>query len=159
LYYWVYPGVMVTVTALLVGYLAGQLFPSVFNAAVPSPVLMILFCIVFPLFVGWIADSGVNALTAVNLAINVIQISALIVFTVIPIAYRVNHGEASKGITLDPNGSPVTKVIATATTKDDKGVETTAPVKDKDGNFVFEKNADGTDKDYTLSYAADKATD
>ncbi|MBV8215860.1 MAG: APC family permease [Verrucomicrobia bacterium] len=159
LYYWVYPGVMVTVTALLVGYLAGQLFPSVFNAAVPSPVLMILFCIVFPLFVGWIAYSGVNASTAVNLAINVIQISALIVFTVIAIAYRVNHTEGSKGITLDPNGSPVTKVIATATTKDDKGVETTAPVKDKDGNFVFEKNADGTDKDYTLSYAADKAID
>jgi basic amino acid/polyamine antiporter, APA family len=159
LYYWVYPGVMVTVTALLVGYLAGQLFPSVFNAAVPSPVLMILFCIVFPLFVGWIAYSGVNASTAVNLAINVIQISALIVFTVIAIAYRVNHVEGSKGITLDPNGTPVSKVIATATTKDDKGVETTAPVKDKDGNFVFEKNADGTEKDYTLSYAADKAVD
>ena len=159
LYYWVYPGVMVTVTALLVGYLAGQLFPSVFNAAVPSPVLMILFCIVFPLFVGWIAYSGVNASTAVNLAINVIQISALIVFTVIAIAYRVNHVEGSKGITLDPNGTPVSKVIATATTKDDKGVETTAPVKDKDGNFVFEKNADGTDKDYTLSYAGDKAVD
>jgi amino acid transporter len=157
LYYWVYPGVMVTVTALLVGYLAGQLFPSVFNAAVPSPVLMISFCIVFPLFVGWIAYSGVNASTAVNLAINVIQISALIVFTVIAIAYRVNHVEGSKGITLDPNGTPVSKVIATATTKDDKGVETTAPVKDKDGNFVFEKNADGTDKDYTLTYAPDQA--
>jgi amino acid transporter len=67
--------------------------------------------------------------------------------------------DGSKGITLDPNGTPVSKVIATATTKDDKGVETTAPVKDKDGNFVFEKNADGTDKDYTLSYAADKAID
>src|SRR5580700_9611497 len=26
LYYWIYPGVMVAVTALLVGYLAGQLF-------------------------------------------------------------------------------------------------------------------------------------
>ena len=49
----------------------------------------------------------------------------------------------------------MSKVIATATTKDDKGVETTAPVKDKDGNFVFEKNADGTDKDYTLTYAPD----
>ena len=53
LYYWIYPGVMVAVTAILVGYLAGQLFPSIFNAAVPSPLLMILFCIVFP-FVRWI---------------------------------------------------------------------------------------------------------
>jgi basic amino acid/polyamine antiporter, APA family len=158
LYYWVYPGVMVAVTAVLVGYLAGQLLPAVFSSAVPSPLLMILFCVVFPFFVGWIAYSGVNASTGVNLAINVIQISALIVFTVIAIAYRVNHVEGSKGITLNPDGVPVSKVIATETTKDDKGVETTAPKKDKDGNYVFEKNADGTDKDYTLTYAADQAT-
>ncbi len=55
LYYWVYPGVMVGVTALLMGYLLGQLFPTVFNSAVPSPVFMILFSIVFPFLVGYIA--------------------------------------------------------------------------------------------------------
>ena len=160
LYYWVYPGVMVAVTAILVGYLAGQLLPSIFSSAVPSPVLMILFCLVFPFFVGYIAYSGVNASTGVNLAINVIQISALIVFTVIAIAYRMNHGtEGAKGITLNPDGIPITKVIATETTKDDKGNDVTKPKKDKDGNYVFEKNADGTDKDYTLTYAADQATD
>jgi basic amino acid/polyamine antiporter, APA family len=156
LYYWIYPGVMVAVTALLVGYLAGQLFPSVFNSAVPSPLLMILFCIVFPFFIGYIAYRGVNASTGVNLAVNVIQISALIVFTVIAIGYRLNHGEGSKGITLNPDGVPVTKVIAMATTKDDKGNDVTNPVKDKDGNYVYEKNADGTDKDYTLTYAPDQ---
>jgi basic amino acid/polyamine antiporter, APA family len=156
LYYWIYPGVMVAVTALLVGYLAGQLFPSAFNSAVPSPLLMILFCIVFPFFIGYIAFRGVNASTGVNLAVNVIQISALIVFTVIAIGYRLNHGEGSKGITLNPDGVPVTKVIAMATTKDDKGNDVTNPVKDKDGNYVYEKNADGTDKDYTLTYAPDQ---
>src|SRR5580692_2129998 len=158
LYYWIYPGVMVAVTALLVGYLAGQLFPSIFNAAVPSPLLMILFCIGFPLFIGYIAYSGVNASTGVNLAVNVIQITALIVFTVIAIGYRLNHGtEGSKGITLNPDGVPITKVIAMQTTKDDKGNDVTNPVKDKDGNYVYEKNPDGTDKDFTLSYAADQA--
>src|SRR6516164_8128688 len=158
LYYWVYPGVMVTVTALLVGYLAGQLLPSVFSSAVPSPLLMILFSLVFPFFVGYIAYSGVNASTGVNLAINVIQISALIVFTVIAIGYRLNHGtEGAKGITLNPDGVPITKVIATQTTKDDKGNDVTNPVKDKDGNYVYEKNADGTEKDYALTYAADQA--
>src|SRR5207249_322170 len=101
LYYWIYPGVMVAVTALLVGYLAGQLFPSVFNSAVPSPLLMIIFCIIFPFFVAYIAYRGVNASTGVNLAINVIQISALIVFAVIAIGYRLNHVEGSKGITLN----------------------------------------------------------
>jgi APA family basic amino acid/polyamine antiporter len=156
LYYWIYPGVMVAVTAILVGYLAGQLFPTIFNSAVPSPLLMILFCIVFPFFIGYIAYRGVNASTGVNLAVNVIQISALIVFTVIAIGYRLNHGEGSKAITLNPDGVPVTKVIAMATTKDDKGNDVTNPVKDKDGNYVFEKNADGTDKDYTLTYAPDQ---
>ena len=158
LYYWIYPGVMVAVTAILVGYLAGQLFPSMFNSAVPSPLLMILFCIVFPFFVGYIAYCGVNASTGVNLAINVIQITALLVFTVIAIGYRLNHGtEGSKGITLNPDGVPVSKVIAMQTTKDDKGNDVTSPVKDKDGNYVYEKNPDGTDKDFTLTYAADQA--
>src|ERR1700730_5328832 len=157
LYYWIYPGVMVAVTALLVGYLAGQLFPSVFNAAVPSPLLMILFCIVFPLFIGYIAYSGVNASTGVNLAVNVIQISALIVFTVIAIGYRLNHGEGAKDITLNPHGVPISKVIAMQTTKDAKGSDVTNPVKDKDGNYVFEKNPDGTDKDVTVTYAHDQA--
>jgi basic amino acid/polyamine antiporter, APA family len=158
LYYWIYPGVMVAVTAILVGYLAGQVFPSVFNAAVPSPLLMILFCLVFPFVVGYIAYRGVNASTGVNLAINVVQISALIVFTVIAIGYRINHSaEGSKGITLDPNGVPVSNVIATQTTKDDKGNSVTNPVKDKDGNWVFEKSADGTPKAFTLTWAPDQA--
>ena len=158
LYYWVYPGVMVAVTAILVGYLAGQLFPSIFNAAVPSPLLMILFCIIFPFAVGYIAYSGVNASTATNLAINVIQITALIVFTVIAIGYRLNHSaEGAKGVTLNPDGFATTKVIATQTTKDDKGNDVTNPVRDKDGNFVFEKNPDGSDKDFTLTWAHDQA--
>src|ERR1700741_175088 len=159
LYYWVYPGVMVGVTALLSGYLLGQLFPSVFNSAVPSPLFMILFSLIFPFLVGYIAYRGVTGATSVNIAINVIQITALVVFSVIAIAYRVNHGEGSKGITMNPDGVPVSKVIAMETTKDDKGVESTNPKKDKDGNYVFEKNADGTDKDYTLTYAPDHATD
>ena len=99
-----------------------------------------------------------NASTGVNLAINVIQITALIVFTVIAIGYRLNHGtEGSKGITLNPDGVAVTKVIAMQTTKDDKGNDVTNPAKDKDGNYVFEKNPDGSDKDYTLTWAHDQA--
>src|SRR5881398_1838401 len=47
LYYWVYPGVMVGVTAILVGYLASQLLPETFNSGLNSPLLMIGFCVVF----------------------------------------------------------------------------------------------------------------
>src|SRR6476620_6191117 len=31
LYYWIYPGVMVAVTALVTGYVLGQIWPTVFN--------------------------------------------------------------------------------------------------------------------------------
>ena len=58
---------------------------------------------------------GVTGATSVNIAINVIQITALVVFSVIAIAYRVNHAEGSKGITLNPDGVPVSKVIAMTT--------------------------------------------
>src|SRR5580704_1362984 len=37
LYYWGYPGLMVGVTALIVGYVVGTVWPYTFNAAVPSP--------------------------------------------------------------------------------------------------------------------------
>src|SRR5579871_6852338 len=39
LYYWVYPGLMVGVTAILVGYLAGVFWPDTFSSSVASPTL------------------------------------------------------------------------------------------------------------------------
>ena len=88
LYYWVYPGLMVGVTAILVGYLASIFFPETFSGAINSPLLMILVCIFFSLGVGYIAYRGANFSTGVNLAVNVIQIGALLVFSVIAIGYR-----------------------------------------------------------------------
>jgi amino acid transporter len=151
LYYWVYPGLMVGVTGLIVGYVMGQIWPTVFNAAVPSPIFMAIFCVIFAFAVAYIAFRGVTGTTAVNTAINVIQIGALLVFSVIAIGYRMNHPEGSKGWTLDPNGNPTDKIVAV----DDKG----APVKDAKGDFTYEKNPDGTDKPFTVSYAAPVSQD
>ena len=81
LYYWVYPGCMVGVTAILVGYLASQFWPGTFSGTYNSPLLMFLFCVVFAVGVGYIAFRGVTGSTGVNVAINIIQISALIVFS------------------------------------------------------------------------------
>ena len=39
LYYWVYPGVMVAVTGIFVGYVIGFLFPSFMSGSNPGPVL------------------------------------------------------------------------------------------------------------------------
>jgi APA family basic amino acid/polyamine antiporter len=149
LYYWGYPGLMVGVTALLAGYVMGQIFPATFSAAVPSPLFMILFCIVFSFGVAYIAYRGVSGSTAVAAAINVIQITALLVFSVMAIGYRMNHPEGARGWTLDPNGNPINVTLQV----DAKG----APVKDAKGDFVAEKNADGTDKPFLVSYAPDLA--
>jgi amino acid transporter len=145
LYYWVYPGLMVGVTALVVGYVLGQLWPDTFNAAVPSPIFMIGFSVLFAFGVAYICFRGVSGTTAVNAAINVIQITALIVFSVIAIGYRLNHPQGSQGITLDPSGAPVMSVIAT----DKDG----APVKDAQGNFVFAKTPDGKDQPFLVDYS------
>src|SRR5215510_12540795 len=107
LYYWGYPGLMVGVTGLLVGYVLGQVWPDTFNAAIPSPLFMIIFCPIFAFGVAYIAYRGVTGTTAVNAAINVIQISALVVFSFMAIGYRMNHPDGAKGWTLDPNGNPI----------------------------------------------------
>jgi len=120
LYYWVYPGCMVGVTAILSGFLLNQFFPDTFAPNYNSPLFMILFCVVFSLGVAYIAYRGVTGTTGVNTAINVIQISALLVFTVIAIAYRTSHKQDSVGWHLS-NGTAVTYQVDTTPVLDDKG--------------------------------------
>ena len=103
---------MVGVTAILAGFLASVIWPDTFNGSIFSPTLMILFCIGFSVFVSFIAYRGVVGSTGVNVAINIIQISALMVFAVIAIGYRMSHGEGSVGWTLDPDGNPINVVLA-----------------------------------------------
>jgi len=99
LYYWVYPGVMVATTGIFVGYVVGFLFPSFISGSNPGPLFMALVAVVFSFFVAWIASKGAGASTAVNLAINVIQISALVLFSVLALGYRSNHPAGSSGAT------------------------------------------------------------
>src|SRR5579859_6959483 len=120
LYYWVYPGCMVGVTAILVGYLASQLMPDTFSGVYNSPLLMILFCVVFAFGVAYIAFRGVNGSTGVNVAINIIQISALVVFSIIAIGYRLNHPQGATGFHLS-NGAPVAYNVDQVNVTDDKG--------------------------------------
>jgi len=97
LYYWVYPGVMVATTGVFTGYVIGFLYPNFMNGTNPGPVFMAAVAVVFSFFVAWIAQKGVGASTAVNLAINVIQISALLVFSVLAIGYRTSHPSGTTG--------------------------------------------------------------
>ena len=151
LYYWVYPGCMVGVTALISSYLLNQFFPDTFSGIYDSPLFMILFCVVFTLFVAYIAFRGVTGTTAVNMAINIIKISALLVFSVMAIAYRTKHTDGSVGYHLS-NGVAVNYQVFQDTVKDDKGAPMPVldadnkPTKDDKGNIVYQ-TADQTDKD------------
>ena len=160
LYYWVYPGVMVGVTAILGGYLLNQFWPDTFSATYNSPIFMGLFCIVFAFCVAYIAFRGVTGTTAVNVVINIVQISALLVFSVIAIGYRSQHPQGATAYHLS-NGVAVTYQVAQEVVKDDKGVPQPVLVDgkaslDKDGKPVYqmqdmkdEKSGDpiGADKD------------
>jgi len=101
LYYWVYPGVMVATTGIFVGYVVGFLYPNLMSGSNPGPVFMALVAVLFSIFVGWIASKGAGASTAVNLAINVIQISALLIFSVLAIGYRTSHPAGSPAFQYD----------------------------------------------------------
>ena len=95
LYYWIYPGVMVGVTGIFCGYIVGTLWPNFMSASNPGPAFMALVAIVFSFFVAYIAYRGVVGATSVNIAINVIQITALVVFSVMALGYRMNHPPGS----------------------------------------------------------------
>src|SRR5450631_1205148 len=101
LYYWIYPGVMVAVMGVLVGYLVGTIWPNFMSAGNPGPVFMAIIAVVFSFGIAWIASKGVNGSTSVNIAVNVIQISALLVFSVMALGYRMNHPPGSEAWQFD----------------------------------------------------------
>src|ERR1700681_36195 len=101
LYYWIYPGVMVAVTGIFCGYVVGTLWPNAMSSSNPGTLFMMVVAVVFTFGVAYIAHRGVNGSTAVSIAINVIQISALIVFAVMAIAYRVSHPPGSEAWQFD----------------------------------------------------------
>jgi APA family basic amino acid/polyamine antiporter len=112
LYYWVYPAVMVATMGVMIGYIVGNMAPTMINASVPGPVFMALVAVIFSFAVAYIAFQGVNGSTMVNLGINVIQIAALLFFSALAIAYRLSHPAGSTGLTLDANGNTVAATIA-----------------------------------------------
>lgn len=85
LFYWVYPGVMVAFFAVLMTYIAGQ-----FGLAIPIWGQIVIAC-AFSALVGYIAMRGITGSTTASIAINVIQLTALIVFSILAIMFRVKN--------------------------------------------------------------------
>jgi amino acid transporter len=154
LYYWVYPGVMVGVMGVLCGYLAGTLWPTFMSASNPGVAFMAVVAIATSFIVAYIAYRGVNGSTAVNIAINVIQISALIVFSVMAIGYRMNHPPGSVAYQFDSaSGDAYNYQFATVKqTVDGKQVD----VVDRDASGVPKPMLDASGKQvpFTIDYPA-----
>ena len=154
LYYWVYPGVMVGVMGVLCGYLTGTLWPSFMSASNPGVAFMAVVAIATSFIVAYIAYRGVNGSTAVNIAINVIQISALIVFSVMAIGYRMNHPPGSVAYQFDSaSGDAYSYQFATVKqTVDGKQVD----VVDRDASGVPKPmlDANGKQVPFTIDYPA-----
>src|SRR5436190_5431781 len=126
LYYWIYPGVMVGVMGMLCGYLVGTIWPTFMSASLPGPAFMMLVAVVFSFAIAYIASRGVNGSTAVNIAINVIQITALVVFSVLALGYRMNHPPGAQAFQFDSaSGDAYTYEFATEkTVVDGKPIDT-----------------------------------
>jgi len=151
LYYWVYPGVMVATTGIFCGYIVGFLWPNAMSGSNPGPVFMALVAVVFSFFVAWIASKGAGASTAVNMAINVVQISALIVFAALAIQYRAGHPSGSTGFQYDSQSlSTYTYQFQT-----DK---TGATVRDATGNPLPLLDAAGKPVPYVITYPETDST-
>ena len=158
LYYWIYPGVMVGVMGILCGYLVGTLWPNFMNASNPGPAFMMAVCIVFSFAVAYIAHRGVNGSTSVNIAINVIQITALVVFAVMALGYRMNHKPGTVALQFDSTtGASYSYEFATTTTTVN-GQATETIVRDANNVPQPKLDASGSPVPYRISYPAADAS-
>ncbi len=152
LYYWLYPGVMVGVIGVLAGYLTGTIWPSFMSASNPGPMFMMAVAIAFSFGISYIAHRGVNGSTSVNVAINVIQISALVVFSVMALGYRTSHPPGSVAYQFDSaSGDAYTYQFATTKQMVD-GKSTDVIVRDSAGVPKPLLDAAGKAVPFTIDY-------
>ncbi len=85
LFYWVYPGIMVAFFAVLVTYIASQ-----FGLQIPL-ITQVLIAWGFALLVGFIALRGISGSTLASIVINIIQLTALVVFSILAIIFRLQN--------------------------------------------------------------------
>ncbi len=85
LFYWVYPGVMVAFFAVLITYIAGQ-----FGINIPV-IGQVAIAVLFSALVGFIAVRGISGSTTASIVINVIQLTTLVIFSILAIMFRVQN--------------------------------------------------------------------
>jgi basic amino acid/polyamine antiporter, APA family len=90
LFYWVYPGVMIAFGATLIGYIYQQ-----FSGDTLSNTTLTIIAVIFAVLTGYIAVRGVTGSTMTSIVINVIQLTTLVIFSVLAIYYRLTNPEGA----------------------------------------------------------------
>jgi basic amino acid/polyamine antiporter, APA family len=152
LYYWIYPGVMVGVIGVISGYLVGTLWPNVMSATNPGLMFMMLVAVVFSFGVAYIAHRGINGSTSVNIAINVIQISALLLFSVVALNYRMSHPAGSASLQFDSQTSASYSYEFATTSQVVSGQATDVVTRDANGVPQPKLDAAGKPVPFHISY-------
>jgi amino acid transporter len=175
---------MVATTGIICGYLTGTLWPGFMSATNPGPMFMMAIAILFSFFIAWIANRGVSGSTSVNIAINVIQIAALVVFSIMALSYRAQHPEGAAGWQFDSQSgeaynyefltekTTTAGVTADTIARDANGVpkpkldaagkpvpfRVTYPGPDEKGNFQTHQTASSVVAPHNISWAFIQAT-
>ena len=152
LYYWIYPGVMVGVMGILCGFLAGTIWPGFMSASNPGPMFMMAIAILFSFGIAYIGYRGVSGATSVNVAINVVQITALVVFSVMALGYRTNHPPGSIAFQFDSTSGDAYSYEFATEKQVVNGQSSDVIVRDKQGVPKPKLDASGKPVPFRIAY-------
>jgi APA family basic amino acid/polyamine antiporter len=158
LYYWIYPGVMVGTMGILCGYVVGTIWPNFMSASNPGVLFMMAVAVLFSFAVAYIAHRGVSSSTSINLAINIVQITALLIFAFFAISYRVHHAPGSVAWQFDSTSGEAYQYEFKTTPTVTAGVSTDTIVRDGNGVPQPKLDAAGKPVPFHISYPEYDAT-
>jgi basic amino acid/polyamine antiporter, APA family len=124
------------------------------SASNPGPAFMMLVAVAFAFLVGYIAHRGINGSTSVSIAINVIQISALVLFSVLALGYRINHAPGSIAYQFDSTSSEAYSYEFATQKTVANGQTTETIVRDANGIPKPRLDAAGKPVPYRIAYPA-----
>ena len=152
LYYWIYPGVMVGTMGILCGYVAGTIWPNFMSASNPGMLFMMAIAVVFSFVIAYIAHRGISSSTSANMVINIIQITALLIFAVFAIQYRVNHAPGTVAWQFDSTTGEAYQYEFKTTTVVTGGISTDTTVRDANGVPMPKLDAAGQPVPFQIAY-------
>jgi len=152
LYYWIYPGVMVGTMGILCGYVVGTIWPNFMSASNPGMFFMMAVAVVFSFAVAYIAHRGVSSSTSINVGINIIQITALLIFAIFALKYRADHKPGSVAYQFDSTSGEAYDYEFKTATAVVAGVSTDTIQRDANGIPLPKLDAAGQPAKFHISY-------